>query len=124
MERRKFIQKSVLATTALSTGLPLNTIADNSSKEVFELRVYESRSTQNLGNYFSKALIPALNRLGVKKVGVFAEIGKSEPAKLYLLIPYASAQDFATINAQLKKDNDFATASQEYNQLPVDQAPY
>lgn len=124
MERRAFIQKSVLATTALSTGLPIGPTADTTSKEFFELRVYESRSTQNLENYFSKALIPALNRLGVKKVGAFSELGKPEPAKSYLLIPYASQQDFATINAQLKKDNDYAQASQEYNQLPLDQAPF
>jgi len=124
MERRAFIQKSVLATTAISTGLPVSTGPDNASKDIFELRVYESRSTKNLENYLSKALIPALNKLGVKTVGAFSEIGKSEPAKSYLLIPYSSMQDLATIHAQLKKDSDYALASQEYNQLPVDQAPY
>ena len=124
MERREFIQKSVLATTALSTGLPASANADGSSKEFFELRIYESRSTQNLENYLSKALIPALNKLGIKKVGAFSEIGKSEPAKTYLLVPYSSMQDFATVNVQLKKDADYALASQEYNQLPVDQPPY
>jgi len=124
MERREFIQKSVLATTALSAGIPINTNSDNASKEFIELRVYESRSSQNLESYFSKALIPALNRLGVKKIGAFSEIGKSEPAKSYLLIAYSSMEDYAKINSQLKKDSDYMLASQEYNQLPVDQAPY
>ena len=124
MERRQFIQKSMLATTALSVGMPINTNSENAAKEFIELRVYESRYSQNLENYFSQALIPALNRLGVKKVGAFSESGKSEPAKSYLLIPYSSIEDYAKINSQLKKDSDYALASREYNQLPVDQAPY
>jgi len=97
---------------------------DETTKEIFELRVYESRSTQNLENYLSKALIPALNRLGIKKVGAFSEIGKSEPAKTYVFIPYATMQDYAATIAQLKKDKDYAQASQEFNQLGVDQAPF
>jgi len=100
------------------------TIADETTKEVFELRVYESRSTQNLENYLSKALVPALNRLGIKKVGAFSEIGKSEPAKTYLLIPYATMQDYAATISRLKKDKDYAEASQEFNQLGIDQAPF
>lgn len=122
MERREFIQKSVMASAA--TSLPFGTLDDNSAKEVFELRVYTSRSSQNLENYFAKALIPALNKLGIKKVGAFAEMGKSEPIKSYLLIPYSSMEDCAKINVQLKKDSDYLQASQEYNRLPPDQAPY
>jgi len=111
-----------MATTAL--GMTPSTAVDETTKEIFELRVYESRSTQNLENYLSKALIPALNRQGIKKVGAFSEIGKSEPAKTYLLIPYASMADYAAVIAQLKKDKDYAQASQDFNQLGVDQAPF
>ncbi len=122
MERREFIQKSFLATSAI--GMTPTATADETTKEIFELRVYESRSTQNLENYLSKALIPALNRLGIKKVGAFSEIGKSEPAKTYLVIPYATMQDYAATISQLKKDKDYAQASLDFNQLGVDQAPF
>jgi len=101
-----------------------STPLDETTKQIFELRVYESRSAQNLENYLSKALIPALNRLGIQKVGAFSELTKSEPAKTYLLVPYASMPEYTNVILQLKKDKDYAQASQDFNQLGVDQAPF
>jgi len=99
----------------------------NVKKELYEIREYELRfgsPVSNLENYFKNALIPTLNRLGVKNVGVFKEIGKSEPAKIYVFIPYASIEQYAQINAQLKSDEKFKQDSQEYNNLLPDKAPY
>ncbi|RYU96187.1 NIPSNAP family protein [Emticicia agri] len=96
-------------------------------KEFYEIREYELRfgsPVSNLENYFKNALIPALNRLGVKNVGVFKEIGKSEPAKIYVLIPYSSIEQYANISVQIKSDDKFKEASQEYNSLLPDKAPY
>jgi NIPSNAP len=96
-------------------------------KEFYELRTYELKfgsSRGNLENYFKNALIPALNKYGVKNVGAFGEIGLTDPAKVYLLIPYASIDDFASINAKIKTDEDFIKATQEYNALPPEKAPF
>lgn len=127
MERRKFLQKSIVATTAL-TGVGLASAEAKGmqqGKEVYEWRVYEMRwGTGALDQYFSKALIPALNRLGVKNVGAFTEMSKSEPAKLYVLIPYPSFDAYVKVNEALKKDKAFAEAATEYNKIPVEQAVY
>ena len=98
-----------------------------SKKEFYEIRTYELRfgsPASNLENYFKNALIPALNRLGVKNVGVFKEIGKSEPARIYVFIPYASTEQYANVNAKLKSDEKFKQDGQEYNSLLPDKAPY
>jgi hypothetical protein len=98
-----------------------------SSKEFYELRTYELKFGSprgNLENYFKNALFPALNKYGVKNIGAFGETGNADPAKIYLLIPYSSIEDFASINAKIKADEDFIKASQEYNNLPVEKAPY
>jgi hypothetical protein len=127
MERRNFIQKSILATTALAaTGVSGAQAKDQQQgKEIYEWRVYTMRWSQApLDNFLSKALIPALNRLGVKKVGAFGEISKSEPTKLYLLIPYASMEDFTRVTSALRTDKEFQQASTEYNQIPVENAVY
>jgi hypothetical protein len=127
MERRDFIQKSVLATTALAAaGLSeAQAKEQQQGKEIYEWRVYTMRWSQApLDNFLSKALIPALNRLGIKKVGAFGELSKSEPTKLYLLIPYASFEDYSKVNAGLKNDKEFQQASAEYNQIPVENAVY
>ena len=126
MERRDFIQRSILATTAVSSaGLSVANATPQPNKELYELRVYEMRFGQAaLDDFISKALIPALNRLGVKNIGAFTEMGKSEPAKIYLLTPYRSFEDFSGINAALRADQEFARAAATYNQLPVEQAAY
>jgi hypothetical protein len=127
MERRDFIQKSILTGAAVAGAALGTTRAQNTAKtkEVYEFRVYEMRRNLNpLDNYFSKALIPALNRMGVKNVGVFRERSLSEPAKIYTLIPYASFEDFSRVVSGLKNDKEFADASADYDKIPSDQAVY
>ena len=126
MERRSFLKKS-----ALATGLAASSFAGfakgnaPASKEIYELRTYELRWGQGaLDSYFSKALIPALNRAGIKSVGVFSELGKSEPIKVYVLIPYQSFEEFGKIQISLSQDDQFVLASAEYNKIPQDQAVY
>jgi len=128
MERRDFIQKSILTGAALaSTGLSSAAASpQKAEKEMYEWRVYEM-SRASLGafqNFMSNALIPALNRLGVKKVGAFSEMSKAEPAKLYFLIPYASFSEYLKINDALKTDKTFLDASADYAKIPVEQAAY
>lgn len=127
MERRKFLQKSVMATTALAGAGLASAEAKTlqQRKEFYEWRVYEMRwGTGTMDQYLSKALIPALNRAGVKNVGAFTELSKSEPAKLYVLIPYTSFDGYVKVNDALKKDKAFAEASADYNKIPVEQPPY
>lgn len=127
MERRDFIQKSILTTAAVAGAGLTSGIASPQprNKEVYEFRVYHMRRNMNpLNNYLSKALIPALNRLGSKNVGVFSELSKSEPAEIYMVIPYGSFEDFGKTAMALRSDKDFAEASAEYNKIPMDQAVY
>ena len=127
MERRSFIQKSVLTTAALAGAGAASVYSQGSgkSKEVYEFRVYHMRRNLNpLDNYFSKALIPALNKAGVKNVGVFRETGLKEPETIYVLIPYASFDDLGKVTMALKNDKNFAEASSDYNSIPVDKAVY
>jgi len=127
MERRDFIQKSILTTAAVAGGgvVSANVRGAQKNKEVYEFRVYHMRRNLSpLNNYFSNALIPALNRMGSKNVGVFTELSKSEPAKVYVLIPYRSFEDYGKTILALKSDKAFADASAEYRGIPVDQAVY
>ncbi|WP_197086442.1 hypothetical protein [Sphingobacterium sp. IITKGP-BTPF85] len=83
MKRRKFLQSSLTAGLA-TTIIPVIGADNNATEqEIYELREYEIRfgsDQQQLDNYFKSALIPALNKYGVKAVGVFKELVPSEPA--------------------------------------------
>ena len=126
MKRRKFLQSSFIAASAISTGI--NPVNDKGNqKELYELREYVMRfgsDGSQLENFFRNALIPALNKQGIKQVGVFKEYGKSDPAKIYLFIPYPSFGDYLNINTQLKSDDDFKKNSQAYTAIPADKPVY
>jgi hypothetical protein len=77
-----------------------------------------------LETYFKSALIPAYNKYGVKTIGVFKEIGKSEPAKIYLLIPYAGMENYISVNAKVKADDDYIKNSQAYNAIAAEKPVY
>src|SRR5688572_8137940 len=90
-------------------------------KQVFyEWREYEIKwgsSQAALHQYLEKALIPALNKNGVKQVGAFRELSKSEPPKIYLLIPYPSFEEYTSIREKVKKDAGFIANSQAYDKI-------
>lgn len=126
MQRRKFLQSSLAATAATA-----NTAFAGGNhlvqKEVYEWREYEMRfgaDQTQLENYFKTALIPALNKLGVKTVGVFKEWRPSDPAKIYLLTPYVSIESYFSINLKLKTDADYIKNSAAYHSVPAGKALY
>jgi NIPSNAP len=129
MQRRRFVKSSLLAASAISaSALPVNPFtAPIEKKACYELREYEAHFGTNendLHGYFEKALIPALNRVGVSHVGVFKELSKSDPAKIYLLIAYASWEELPSINLQLSTDPEFKKSASNYDQLSAEKFPY
>ena len=76
MQRREFLKASVM-TGAIAASGSLSVIgADqaNSKPLFYELRQYQTTSAELQGmviDFLGKAAIPALNRLGIKPVGVF-----------------------------------------------------
>lgn len=129
MQRRKFVKASLLAASALTASAVSVHASQKPSgqKALLELREYEMHFATNendLHTYFEHALIPALNKYGVKNVGVFKETSKSEPTKIYVLIPYSSWEEFPSVNAQIKADTDYIKASADYMKLPADKIPF
>ncbi len=129
MQRRKFLQSSLAATAGLAININPATAGEKppAQKEVYEWREYEMRFGADHGqleHYFKTALIPALNKHGVKAVGVFKDWRPSEPAKFYLLVPYASLDSYLSINMKVKADADYIRNSAAYNGIPADKPVY
>ena len=127
MKRRDFVKSSLLATPSVLAAKTLNTTPPVAQKELYEWREYEfnfNSPRADVEKYFKNALIPAFNKYGIKTIGVFTEIGKSDPAKVYMLIPYASFEDFKTINDKVKMDDDYKKAAIDFYALPADTPPY
>jgi hypothetical protein len=135
MKRREFIMTSVAASTMAGLG-PVGLTASaaeraaGQSREYYELRAYRLKSGAShdlLDAYLEKAAIPALNRLGVKPVGVFVQqerTGAPAPTELrdsstvFVLRTYPSLQALASVTAHLSADPEYQKAGAEYLNSP------
>jgi hypothetical protein len=118
MKRRTFIKNAPAA--ALGTGIlpafssPNDILAD---REFYELRVYHLKSGGKLNvynNYLSKAVIPAMNALGINNIGIFTEWGRTDPPKLYMLIPYTSPDQLYTVPQKMAEQSVYKENAAEY----------
>lgn len=123
MKRRTFFKNSLAtAVGASSLGLSTDSLSSNYpsqqvAKEYYELRIYELKSGGKLAvfeDYLSKAVIPALNAIGIKNIGVFTEMGMSDPPKLYLLIPYQSLEEFAGAHEKMQQQQVYQNNREAY----------
>ena len=122
MNRRRFI--TTTAAAAAVTGLTStlsSTMAAEPSKNVkpeyYEWRTYSLKNAEQLTlveQHWAKAAIPALNRLGIQNVGTFREQTPSPAPKFYVLITYASLEQFQTVNAKLMSDAQYQKDGAEY----------
>ncbi len=97
------------------------------AREIYELRVYtlkQGGAGTVLISYFQEALIPALNRQGIARVGLFKEMADPLPQKIYLLIPHPSFQAMGGTTALLAGDQAYQEAARPYHSLPLARQPY
>ena len=135
MKRREFLTTTVAASTlaALGTASLTASAAERGgarNREYYELRVYRLKagaSHELLDAYIEKAAIPALNRLGVKPVGVFVQqerTGAPDPTEVrdvnsvVVLRTYPSLEVFATAAARLSADAEYQKVGAEYLNSP------
>jgi len=96
------------------------------AQEYYELRTYlisKNQKSEILSEFLERALIPALNRQGMDRIGAFKE-NNSEEASLYLLIPYKSLEQFSAQNDLLEKDKVFHLEAQTYFALDKEKRIY
>jgi hypothetical protein len=75
-------------------------------------------------DYAKAALLPALNRAGVKPVGAFTvTFGPDSPA-VYLLLPHESADSVAALPARIRGDAEYQRAAAGFRALPPSDPPY
>lgn len=123
MKRRDFITTS-LATSALAGIAPAASALGAppaSGREYYEIRSYHLNADGGhalLDAYLEKALVPALNRAGVRPVGAFTEIEPKDGPSVFVLIPYPSIDAFASAAERVEADADYHKAGAEYLQAP------
>jgi hypothetical protein len=124
MKRRAFISQSitVAAAAGLSPALvPAARAEAATGREYYELRVYRLKagaSTAALESYLEKAAIPALNRLGIKTIGVFSEIEPKEAPAIFMLLPSPDLTLLTSAWLRLSTDAAYRGAAAAYLETP------
>jgi NIPSNAP len=132
MHRRKFLSSS-LAASALSLTSAADVSAQSGSTvakpapEFYDLRRYQLASGPGVkltDNYFSNALIPALNRIGIGPVGAFSVYFGPETPAYYLLMPSSKLETLVTADLKVAKDDVFVKAAAPFWDAPASSPPY
>ena len=122
MQRRHFIKGSAMLAGAAVTGQAAASIKqagkplEEKNKEIYEWRVYHYKNggqKRQVDKFYKDALIPALNKLGVK-VGAFGEYDLSDPPTVYYLLVYSSMAEYHKVKKAIWKDESFMKKSKSY----------
>jgi hypothetical protein len=94
---------------------------------LLELRRYEFRfgpMGPRFAEYAKAALVPAMNRAGIKPVGAFTvTFGPDTPA-VYLLLPHAGPESVSALPGRIRADEEYMRAASAFRALPATDPPY
>jgi len=105
----------------------VNAAESKAKPEHYELRVFSvaSAAQQKIVNgYLQHALVPTLNRVGIKRAGVFTNFDDAKDRSLFVLIPYPSLDVLSGLNDRLAADRSYRAAAKEYFDQPLKSPAY
>ncbi|KAA3662399.1 MAG: NIPSNAP family containing protein [Calditrichaeota bacterium] len=115
INRRDFLKTS--AALVAMAGVQSMVGAQEKTQEYYELRIYKTADAtkmKRMHRYLENALIPALGRMGIDRIGAFTNMDNHEDYSIYLLIPFPTLAAFAAVNTMLQADKTYLNASKDY----------
>ena len=116
---------------ALSLMLALSqaTSMAESPEQIYEVRTYvlgDNGDADAIDQYLKDALIPALNRQGIKSVGALTNASNDESgkARIVVIIPFASANQVTESHHKLHADEAYQKAAADYLSAGPKDSPY
>lgn len=120
---------TTLLTLILTFAISASVISQGKKREYYQLKTYTLKNEKQdsvMDAYLKDAYLPALKRAGIQNVGVF----KYRPNnyltanKLFVLIPFASLEQFETLDDMLARDKSYISAGMPYIKAVHDEPPY
>jgi len=132
LNMKKRLSLIAIIAVYLCALLPLDSIAQKAQKdkrECYQFTIYHYSSIEQekiLDDYLQQALLPALHRMNINKVGVFKPLGNdtSTAKALYVFFPFASLDMITMLQQKLDADKAYQTDGAIYLNALHTAAPY
>lgn len=142
--RRTFLKQTAAASTALALAsrLAADAAAAPAARDLYEWRCYRLKAETRLkadadpallDAYLEHAMLPALDRLGIRDVGVFTELDVQKEtatatpkanSPVWVLITHPTLESFVQVSAALHVDPDVQAAGATYLQAARSQPAF
>ena len=98
-------------------------------RSYFTIRIYHfvnDLQEKRLDSFLRDGLLPALQRQGIKKTGVFKPVANDTAAdkKIYVLISFNNAGQMAQLSTRLEKDKTYTSSSASFIGAAFNDAPF
>lgn len=125
IDRRRFLTASAAIAAVAGTKDAWGADQDGSGtpQEYYELRVYRTNDAgkkKQVDGYLESALLPALGRMGLDRIGVFTNMDEPDDHAMYVLIPYPTLDRFVAMPPALLADEQFQAAARGHFAVPKD----
>jgi hypothetical protein len=127
--RRDFLAAAgglaVAAMVPEGEAAPLTVKEGSAPRELYELRRYEIKGDeqkQGFDAYWRDAAIPALNRAGIRPVGVFYP--EKDPSPITVLLPHRSMDSFLTSTSKLLADAEYISRGAAFLDAPAEKPAF
>ena len=107
----------LLVSSAFATDPAEPTVRERPDQEYYELRIYKIFDYDKqvaAEAYLKDALVPALNRMGIERVGVFTNQADENDHSVFVLIQFPRIEKFTAMNQELASDQEYQTAAASY----------
>ena len=113
----------------ISTSFILHGDYKKTSREYYQLKTYyfaDEKQEKKLDEYLEKALLPALHRTGIKKIGVFKSHSNDTSAKktLYVFYPIKSMDFLLELPSLLENDKTYQENAEAFINTPFTDPSY
>ena len=102
--------------------------SQTTERDIYEIKIYHldnEEDEQRVDKFLQQAYLPALERAGIEKVGVFKPVEEdSTSGKIYVIIPYTSAGQYFKVPQILNNDSKYLMDGREYLEAPHNNPPY
>jgi hypothetical protein len=122
MKTNKFFLLLGLLTFGALSGLKAQ-----ENQYYYRIRIFHYKTQaqeDRLDNYFKNALLPALHRAHIGRVGVFKPVQQDTDKKIYVFIPYHTRDEFEHMHDRIWNDKKFLGDGKDYIDAAYDNAAY